>query len=94
LTVSFDAQNDTPAVLREYAARYMHPANFTDWAFATGTEEEIKKITAYFGLSYWPESGQISHNLVTALITPEGKVSQLYLGNQWKPADVLAIIGE
>jgi protein SCO1 len=94
LTVSFDTQNDTPAVLREYAGRYMHPVNFKDWAFATGTEEEIKKITTYFGLNYWPESGQISHNLVTVLIAPDGKVVQLYQGNQWKPAEVLAIIKE
>ncbi len=93
LTISFDTENDTPAVLREYAARYMHPTNFKDWGFATGSPEEIKKITGYFGLQYRPESGQIVHSLVTALITPEGKIAQLYQGNQWKPADVLAIMG-
>ena len=94
LTISFDTENDTPAALREYAARYMHPANFKDWGFATGSREEIKKITTYFGLTYWAESGQISHNLITALIAPDGKITQLYPGNQWKPADVLAKMNE
>jgi protein SCO1/2 len=72
----------------------MHPVNFRDWGFATGSQEEIKRITGYFGLSYWPESGQISHNLVTALIASDGRIAQLYQGNLWKPADILAIIGK
>jgi protein SCO1/2 len=90
LTVSFDTDHDTPAVLREYAGRYMHPVNFGTWEFATGSPEEIKKITGYFGLSYWPESGQITHNLVTALIGPDGRLARLYQGNQWKVAEVMA----
>ncbi len=90
LTVSFDTEHDSPPVLREYAGRYMNPVRFQDWEFATGSPEEIKKITGFFGLMYWPESGQITHNLVTALISPEGKVVRIYNGNQWKPGEVLA----
>ncbi len=90
LTISFDTENDTPAVLREYAARYMNPVLFKEWEFATGSADEIKKITSYFGLSYWRESGQIVHSLVTALIGADGKIVRVYLGNQWKPADVLS----
>lgn len=90
MTISFDTENDTPAVLREYAARYMNPVLFKEWEFATGSADEIKKITSYFGLSYWRESGQIVHSLVTALIGADGKIVRVYLGNQWKPADVLS----
>jgi protein SCO1 len=90
LTVSFDTEHDTPAVLKEYARRYMNPPAFGEWEFATGSPEEIKKITSYFGLTYWPEAGQITHNLVTTLIGPDGKLLRLYQGNQWKPAQVLA----
>lgn len=90
MTVSFDTEHDTPAVLREYAGRYMNPAVFKNWEFATGSADGIKKITSFFGLFYQPESGQITHNLVTALIGPDGKISRLYQGNQWKPAEVLA----
>jgi protein SCO1/2 len=90
LTISFDTENDTPSVLREYAARYMHPAAFGEWEFATGSPDEIKKITSFFGLSYWRESGQIVHSLVTALIGPDGKIARIYTGNQWTPSQVLA----
>jgi protein SCO1 len=90
LTVSFDAEFDTPAVLRGYAERYMNPVKYQDWEFATGSPEEIKKITGFFGLSYWKESGQIVHTLVTALIGPDGKLLRLYKGKEWTPNQVLA----
>jgi protein SCO1 len=90
LTISFDSDYDTPAVLRNYARRYMNPLSFEDWEFATGSMDQIKEITAYFGLIYRKESGQITHSLVTALIGPDGKLAHLYLRNEWTPKDVLA----
>lgn len=90
LTVSFDPDYDTPAVLREYARRYMNPPDFGTWEFATGSPEDIKKITGYFGLIYRKESDQIAHTMVTALIGPDGKLKQLYQGNRWTPNQVLA----
>ena len=90
LTISFDTDYDTPAVLREYGRRYMNPPDFGVWEFATGSPEEIKKITGYFGLIYRPESGQIAHTLVTALIGADGKIKRIYQGNRWTPGQVLA----
>ena len=90
LTVSFDTEHDTPSVLREYAGRYMKPVLFSKWEFVTGSPDEIKKITSFFGLIYQPESGQITHNLVTALIGPDGRIARLYLGNQWTSDQILA----
>jgi len=89
LTVSFDTEYDTPAVLREYARRYMNPPDFGVWEFATGSPEDIKKITSYFGLIYRKESGQITHSLVTALIGADGKLKQIFQGNEWTPSQVL-----
>jgi protein SCO1 len=90
LSISFDTDFDTPAVLREYGARYLNPISFKDWEFATGSPEEIKKIASYFGLSYWKESGQIVHSLVTALIGPDGTLQRLYQDNTWAPKKILA----
>jgi protein SCO1 len=90
LTISFDTDYDTPAVLRDYARSYMNPVSFTDWEFASGSPDQIKKITTYFGLIYRREAGQIVHSLVTALMGPDGKLERLYLRNEWKPKDVLA----
>ncbi len=90
LTVSFDTEYDKPAVLKEYARRFMNPPDFGEWTFATGSEEEIRAITGHFGLIYRHESGQITHSLVTALIAPDGRLEKLYLGNQWTPGEILA----
>ena len=90
LTISFDTEHDSPAVLRKYAARYMNPVSFQDWEFATGSADEIKKITGYFGLTYQPEFGQITHSLVTALIGPDGGIKRIYPGNQWTARQILA----
>jgi len=93
LTVSFDTEFDTPSVLREYAGRYMKPVLFDRWEFATGSPEEIREITGYFGLVYQKESGQIVHSLVTALIGADGRLVRLYLGNRWRPDQVLKDLG-
>ena len=90
LTISFDTDYDKPPILRDYAGRYMNPVNFSEWEFATGSPEEIKEITSYFGLSYYKESGQIIHSLVTALIGPDGRLEHLYLNNEWTPRQILA----
>jgi protein SCO1/2 len=90
LTISFDSEHDTPPVLRDYAGRYMKPTDFDEWGFATGSPEEIKEITGYFGLTYYKESNQIIHSLVTALIGPDGKLKRLYPGNEWTPSQILA----
>jgi len=90
LSISFDTDHDSPAVLRDYAARYVKPVSFEDWEFATGSPDEIKRITGYFGLMYRPEFGQITHSLVTALIGPDGRIERIYLGNKWTAAQILA----
>lgn len=102
LTISFDTEHDTPAVLREYAGRYMKPPRFEEWQFATGSADEIKKIAGYFGLVYVSgvsgvsgvsESGQFNHSLVTALIAPDGKLERVYSGNRWTPDQLLSDLG-
>jgi protein SCO1/2 len=93
LSVSFDARYDTPAVLRSYGAAYTEryaDEKFDHWEFASGSEEEIKAITKFFGLQYSENSDQIVHSLVTAVITPAGKVNKIHASNDWKPAEVVS----
>jgi len=93
LSVSFDTKHDTPTVLRSYGSAYTE--RYTDekfdlWEFATGSEEEIKAITKFFGLQYSESADQINHSLVTAVITPGGEVYRIQASNDWKPAEVVS----
>jgi protein SCO1/2 len=92
LSVSFDPEHDTGEVLQGYGKGYVGTVAgdpFRDWEFATGTPAEIKAITSYFGLEYWPDKNQFTHSLRTALIGPDGALVRVYPGNEWTPADVL-----
>jgi protein SCO1 len=92
LSISIDAENDKPAVLREYGARYVggEDPKFQHWQFASGTPEQVRKVADFFGLAYNSKDGQIVHGLETVLIDKNGKVLKVYSGNDWKPEDVAA----
>jgi protein SCO1/2 len=92
LSLSIDPEYDKPEVLRQYGKRYVGDIDptFQHWQFATGSPEQIQKAADFFGLSYDQKSGQIVHSLSTVLIGADGKVLKVYLGNDWKPADVVA----
>ncbi len=49
----------------------------------------MKAITKFFGLQYEAKSDQIVHSLITAIISPDGKIAKIYLFNDWKPTAVL-----
>lgn len=89
LSISIDPAFDTPKVLRAYGESH-GLKEFERWEYATGSEDEVRKIAEYFGLQYRQEDGQITHSLRTAVIDPEGKVVKIYRRNEWKPSEVLA----
>ena len=86
LSISIDAEHDTPAVLHSYGVSYAQSVDpdFRHWQFVTGSPEEIHRAADFFGISYEQSSGQIVHNLRTALIGADGKIIKVYPGNQWK----------
>jgi len=87
LSISFDPAYDTPKVLRDYAAKYTD--RLDTWTFATGDSTQIQRATELFGVfTKKKDSDEITHNLTTALIGPEGRVRRLWRGNDWTPENV------
>ncbi len=87
LSISFDPAYDTPKVLREYASQYT--GRLDNWTFATGDSTQIQRATQLFGVfTQKKDSDEITHNLTTALIGPEGRVRRLWRGNDWTSEDV------
>ncbi len=96
LTVSFDPDRDTPAVLRSYGGAYTGrytQENFEHWTFAVPKKEDLEPVLSFFNVGAVPApGGTLTHTLSTVLIGENGRVLQSYPGNQWTPAQVLADI--
>ena len=90
LSISFDPENDTPQVLSGYAKK--HTSDLSTWTFATPeTPAKLEKAKRRFGITAIEKQGQIVHNLVTALIDPNGRLVWKWRGNDWKPEDILRV---
>jgi len=96
LSVSFDPEYDTPAVLRSYGGAYtgrFTTEKFDHWDFAAPTKADLPVMASFFDVGAVPEKDKtITHSLSTVLIGPDGKIVAWYPGNEWKPEDVLADI--
>jgi protein SCO1/2 len=88
LSVSFDPDADTPEVLAAHAAR---AGAGTEWLFATAPRQAVDRFAAAFGVNVIREADRtITHNLRTAVIDAEGRVSALRSGNDWTAEELLA----
>jgi protein SCO1/2 len=90
VSISFDPDHDTPAVLRAHAAK--RRADAAVWTFLTGDRVTLERVAGRFGVSVMREgqSVEITHNLRTALIGADGRVIKIYSGSQWTPGEVLS----
>jgi protein SCO1/2 len=90
LSISFDPEFDTPAVLAAHAARLK--ADPAVWTFATADRVTIDRIAGKFGVSVVrtpADAAQITHTLRTTLIDGDGRIVKFYTGNDWTPGAVL-----
>ena len=88
LSVSFDPQFDTPAVLTAHARRVGAGAH---WQFATAAAAVVDRFAAEFGVNVIREGdGTITHNLRTVVVGPDGRAAAAYTGNDWTADHILA----
>jgi protein SCO1/2 len=90
ISISFDPDHDTPAVLAAHARRLR--ADATVWTWLTGDRVTIDRLAARLGVNLLrdPDPAQITHSLQTTVVGPDGLIAQTYSGNDWTPGRVLA----
>jgi protein SCO1/2 len=91
ITVTLDPEFDRPAILKAHARR--READPAIWTFLTGDPTEVNKFAVQFGLyvEHNPQDAiNITHNLRTAVIDPEGRLVTAHSGNSWTPAELVA----
>ena len=91
VTVTIDPAFDTPAVLKAYAAR--RGADPKIWSFLTGEPADVNQFGSQLGVyvEHNPQSAiDITHNLRTAVIDPDGRLVKVHNGNSWTPTELVA----
>jgi protein SCO1/2 len=83
LTVTFDPQRDTPAVLAKYAAQWK--ADPRTWRFLTGDVAAVRRVCALFGVEAFPDEGLMNHSLRTVVIDRQGTIVASIEGNRYTP---------
>jgi protein SCO1/2 len=90
ISVSFDPEFDTPAVLTAHAQAIK--ADTSTWTFLTGDKVTVDRLAAKFGVGVirGPDGAtEITHNLRTALFAADGALVKMYPGGDWTPRTVL-----
>jgi protein SCO1/2 len=91
VTMTLDPAFDTPAVLKPYAVR--RGADPKIWSFLTGEPTEINTFGTQLGIyvEHNPQSAiDITHNLRTVVIDPNGRLVKVHNGNSWTPSELVA----
>ena len=78
LTISFDPDRDSPAVLENYASAV--GADSQSWKFATvNNRPQLQEILDIFGIIVIPApNGQYEHNSAIHLVNQYGKLAKIY----------------
>ena len=76
LSVSFDPEFDTPAVLKAYGERYQYDPK--RWSFLTGPKEKISELASGSDVKFERESGFINHNFRTIIIDAAGHLQMVF----------------
>lgn len=88
LSISLDAQNDSPDVLAAYARSWQ--ADAQHWTFATASEDAVRTLGGGVGLEFKLSNGQVYHNLRTVVVDASGRIRHIFRGNIWTPQELVA----
>ena len=87
LAVTVDPENDTPAVLADYASKI--GADPARWKFLTGDPRALARVAENFGVLYYADHGKIVHSQAVAVVDPDGRLAAIYYGSDWEPEQIL-----
>jgi Uncharacterized protein SCO1/SenC/PrrC, involved in biogenesis of respiratory and photosynthetic systems len=91
ISITTDPEVDSPKVLKAYAQRY--GADFTNWAFLTGTEEQLKAVWKGLDIRVIRKGrGLVQHTSLTTILDRQGLRRFNHFGEKWQTKDVLSDI--
>jgi len=76
LSISFDPEFDTPAMLKAYGDSYQYDPGH--WSFLTGPADKIGELARQSGVTYASDHGTINHNFRTLIIDAHGHLQMIF----------------
>ncbi len=76
LSVSFDTEFDSPAMLKAYGNSYQYDPKH--WSFLTGPMDKIGELARGAGVSYQYEAGTFNHDFRTLIIDASGHLQMVF----------------
>ncbi len=76
LSISFDPEFDTPAVLKAYGGSYHYDPKH--WSFLTGPPDKIAELARESGVVYRSDGGLINHNFRTLIVNANGHLQTVF----------------
>jgi len=94
VSITLDPAYDKPQIMREYGLTYLEhdPKGFDHWDFASTTPTDLRKLASSFGLTYYEQSGLISHGINTILLAADETVVDVWPDNEWRVSEVLDVM--
>lgn len=94
LSISFDAEIDTPAVLSNYGSVYRGDDD-DRWIFASASAKTLAKLAPSVDLMIMRDGTNImAHGLRTVILDAEGRIFRQLDGNKWTPQELADAILE
>src|SRR5215467_8516112 len=91
VSITTDPEVDSPKVLKSYAQRY--GADFQNWAFLTGTEEQLKAVWKGLDVRVIKKGrGLVQHTSLTMILDRQGIRRFNHFGEKWQTKDLLSDI--
>ncbi|MGA2869275.1 MAG: copper-binding protein [Verrucomicrobiota bacterium] len=84
LSISFDPDSDQPEVLSGYAGLYRGD-DARHWLFASASTNTLASLAPRLDLMVVHQGANISHNMRTVVLDPQGRIASQFDGNNWTP---------
>ena len=93
ISISFDSEFDRPENLASYGGFY-RGNNPDRWLFASASSATLADLAPRIGLMIMGQDANITHNLRTVVIDPQGRLYCQFNDNLWSPQQLVTAISK
>ena len=87
LSVSFDSEFDSPAMLTGYATAY-RGTDPSHWLFASASTATLRTLAPQIDFMFQQDGGGFSHNLRPVVLDAQGRIQRVFNGNKWQASEL------